>query len=52
MSLVDDRLTKKRRTEKGVEGSKDENVEENELWTEKYQFKSENDIVTNNSQLV
>ena len=25
--------------------------EESELWTEKYQFKSESDIVTNNSQL-
>ena len=51
MSLIDDRLTKKRRTEKGSKDPK-EITDEANLWTEKYQFKSENDIVTNNSQLV
>merc|ERR1712129_342200 len=50
MSLIDDRLTKKRRTEKGSKDPK-EITDEANLWTEKYQFKSENDIVTNNSQL-
>lgn len=49
-----ERETKRRKTEKNQSEGLDTKVkrpEETELWTEKYQFKSENDIVTNNSQL-
>jgi predicted secreted protein len=50
-----ERETKRRKTERQQSEStdcKNKRPEESELWTEKYQFKSENDIVTNNSQLV
>ncbi len=48
-------VQKRRRTDKTLTSPETKiplnKPEETEMWTEKYQFKSENDIVTNNSQL-